>query len=346
MSGPLLFFGILVISLLCVGIFIIYFKLSSLQKPADEKDKYLMLQEALNSTTKNLMAQLNEMRRSLDLQSKTVGERLDGAAKAYSDVKSHLTKLEEANKRIYDVGKDIATLQEILRSPKLRGGLGELSLENLLETLPKDMYQLQYAFKDGKKVDAIIRFKENTVPIDAKFSLENFQKYLTEKEEKEKQKLRKAFIGDVKKRIDETAEYIRPDEGTLDFALMYIPAENVYYEVIIKDEDQASLDEYARQKHVVPVSPNNLFAYLKTILMGFRGMQIQKEAKQILQSLTRLKGDFGKFHEEFDVLGSHLTNARNKYDQSEKFLLRISDKLEQIELTAPEKETKLLEKSA
>lgn len=335
-------FSIILATAIILGFFFIYQKLSSLQKPTDEKDKYLMLQEALNATTKNLMAQLGEVRRSLELQSKSVGERLDGAAKAYSDVKGHLTKLEEANKRIYEVGKDIASLQEILRSPKLRGGLGELSLENLLETLPKDMYELQYAFKDGKKVDAIIRFKESIVPIDAKFSLENFQKYLAEKDEKEKQKIRKAFISDVKKRIDETADYIQPDEQTLDFALMYIPAENVYYEVIIRDEDQSGLDEYARLKHVVPVSPNNLFAYLKTILMGFRGMQIQKEAKVILQALSRLKGDFGRFQEEFGVLGGHLTNARNKYDQSEKALLRISDKLEQLE-TAPSEEKKLIE---
>lgn len=340
MNAPLFFTIILAVAIF-IGFLLIYQKITSLQKPTDEKDKYLMLQEALNATTKNLMAQLNEMRRSLDIQSKTVGERLDGAAKAYSDVKSHLTKLEEANKRIYDVGKDIATLQEILRSPKLRGGLGELSLENLLETLPKDMYELQYTLKDGKKVDAIIRFKESMVSIDAKFSLENFQKFLNEKDEKEKQKFRKAFVADVKKRIDETSDYIRPDEGTLDFALMYIPAENVYYEVIIKDEDQVGLDEYARQKHVVPVSPNNLFAYLKTILMGFRGMQIQKDAKMILQSLARLKSDFGRFHEEFDVLGSHLTNARNKYDQSEKVLVRISDKLEQLEVGASE-EKKLI----
>lgn len=335
MSGFLLLFGI-TITILLLGIFIIYQKLASLQKPTDEKDKYLMLQEALNATTKNLMGQLHEVRRSLDLQSKTVGERLDGAAKAYSDVKSHLSKLEEANKRIYEVGKDISSLQEILRSPKLRGGLGELSLENLLENLPKEMYELQYTFPDGKKVDAVVRFKEHFVPIDAKFSLENFQKYLAAQDEKEKAKLRKAFVADVKKRIDETAGYIRPDEGTLDFAIMYIPAENVYYEVIIRDEDQAGLDQYAREKHVVPVSPNNLFAYLKTILMGFRGLQIQKEAKQILQALARLKGDFGRFQEEFGVVGGHLTNARNKYDQSEKILTRISDKLVQLELTTEE----------
>lgn len=340
----LLIFAIGFLAILLIGFFFLSQKIKGL-RPSDEKDKYLMLQEALNATTKNLMAQLSEVRRSLELQSKSVGERLDTTAKAYTDVKGHLTKLEEAHKRIYDVGKDIATLQEILRSPKLRGGLGELSLENLLENLPREMYELQYAFRDRKKVDAVVRFKEHIVPIDAKFSLENFQKYLATQDEKEKTRLRKAFITDVKKRIDETAEYIRPDEGTLDFALMYIPAENVYYEVIVKDEESAGLDEYARQKHVVPVSPNNLFAYLKTILMGFRGLQIQKEAKQILQALARLKGDFGRFQEEFGVLGSHLVNARNKYDQSEKVLSRIADRLETLELQGDQPEKQLLGKA-
>lgn len=339
-----IFLGIVIIGVIAVGIFFIYQKISSLQKPTDDKDKYLMLQEALNGTTKQMMAQLSEVRRSLELQGKSVGERLDGAAKAYSDVKSHLTKLEEANKRIYDVGKDISSLQEILRSPKLRGGLGELSLETLLESLPRDSYAFQYAFRDGKKVDCVIQFKDHYVPVDAKFSLENFQKYLAATDEKEKKAFRKAFVADVKKRIDETADYIRPDEGTLDFALMYIPAENVYYEVIVKNEDGVGLDEYARQKHVIPVSPNNLFAYLQTILLGFRGLQIQKEAKNILASLSRLKGDFGKFQSEYEVVGSHLTNARNKYDSSEKMLERISDKLEGMELTGTE-EKKLISES-
>lgn len=347
----LIIFGII----LAAALFLIWNKLSALSQPkTDEKDKlFLMLNENLNAVTKQMMAQLNDVRRQIDLRlkenaeilqksNKAIGERLDGASKAVTDVKSHLTRLDEANKRIYDIGKDISTLQEVLKSPKLRGGLGELSLENLLSDLPREMYETQYSFKDGKKVDAIIRFKDHIVPIDAKFSLENFQKFLTIQDEREKKAAKKAFSSDVKKRIDETASYIKPDEGTLDFALMYIPAENVYYEIIVRDENQSSIDEYARKKHVIPVSPNNFFAYLKTILIGFKGMQIERSAREIQMTLGRLKHDFASFSEDFSVLGSHLANAKNKFEQSERTLSKLTDRLENIELIGSEKEQQKL----
>ncbi|MEK7528181.1 MAG: DNA recombination protein RmuC [Patescibacteria group bacterium] len=342
-------FILVVVALLAGGGLVFLFsKFRPVETKKDDDKMLMMLNENLNSVTKNMMEQINEMRRQVDTRlrenaeafqssNKTIGDRLDNAAKVVTTVTDKLGKMEEANKRIYDIGKDISSLQEILRSPKLRGNLGEEFLLDLLDSLlPKEMYAMQYVFKNGKKVDAIVRFKDYVIPIDAKFPLENFQKFAAAQDEKEKKVFKKAFMSDVKKRIDEAAQYIMPDEGTLDFVLLYIPAENVYYEVIIKDEDNTDLRGYALKKRVIPVSPNNLFVYLQTVRMGLQGMQIEKGAREILATLTRLKGDFQKFGEDFSVLGSHIGNASRKYDESERRLERVGSKLDQIESLVPD----------
>jgi DNA recombination protein RmuC len=167
-----------------------------------------------------------------------LGERLDSAARVVGNVQKSLGGLEEANRKIYDVGKDIASLQEILRAPKLRGGFGEFLLGDLLgQILPADHYSMQFAFKSGEKVDAVIKLGGSFVPVDSKFPLENFKRLMNGGSEEEKGRARKLFVTDVKKHIDAIAsKYILPDEDTYNFALMYIPAENVYYETIIKDD--------------------------------------------------------------------------------------------------------------
>ena len=353
MSLGAFFIGLAAI-VLAGGILFVYFKFAT-DRPKDEGQNALlkMLNDNLNATTKNMMEQMNEVRRQVDLRlrenaeilqksNKNIGERLDSAARVVNTVTDKLGRLEEANKRIYDVGKDIASLQEILRAPKLRGNLGEQFLGDLLSNIPKEMYRLQYTFKNGKTVDAVILFRDHMVPIDSKFPLENFQKFAAAKDEKEKKLAKKAFVSDVKKRIDEAAQYIMPDEGTLDFALLYIPAENVYYEVIIKDEDDVGIGDYARKKRVVPVSPNNFFVYIQTILMGLSGMQIEKGAKEMQASLARLKGDFTRFGEDFQVLGSHLNNASNKYEDSFKKMERIGTRLDQIGVLSSETQEKEL----
>ncbi|KKU79848.1 MAG: hypothetical protein UY05_C0020G0005 [Candidatus Peregrinibacteria bacterium GW2011_GWA2_47_7] len=341
--------GFVLVVFVAFGLALLFYK--SFLKPAekkDEKEAFVMLNENLNAVTKNMMTQMNELHRQMDLRlrenaetlqnaNRHMGDRLDNAAKVVTTVTDRLGKMEEANKRIYEVGKDIASLQEILRSPKLRGNLGEQFLGDLLSNLPKEMYQLQYTFKNGKTVDAIIRFKDSLIPIDSKFPLENFRKFAAAQEEKDKKAARKTFISDVRKRIDEVAEYILPDEKTLEFALLYIPAENVYYEVIIKDEEGFDISAYALKKKVIPVSPNNLFVYLQTVLMGLRGMQIERGAREMQSMLARLKGDFGKFSDDFQVLGSHLNNASNKYTDTEKRLERIGGKLDQMDLLSSEK---------
>ena len=252
-------------------------------------------------------------------------------------VQGSLGKLGEVTQRVFDIGKDIAGLEQILRSPKVRGGLGESFLEGLLgQMLPREHYELQYAFTTGDRVDAVVRIGGRLVPVDAKFPLENFRRMLEETEEDKRRQLRRAFARDVKARVDEIAKrYILPDEGTFDFALMYIPAENVYYEIIVKDEgvEEDSPATYAMGRHVIPVSPNSLYAYLQVIVLGLRGLQIEKDAREIQARLGRLRGDLDKFRDPFDVVGKHLTNARNKYDEAAAALDRVEAKLEGIEGT-------------
>jgi len=303
--------------------------------------------DQLGDVTKQVNTRLKENSASLERQHRSVGERLDTAAKVVNTVNSRLSKIEEGNKRIYDVGKDISSLQELLKSPKLRGGLGELFLQDLLaQIFPRENYTMQYGFKNGDVVDAVIHVRDNhLIPVDSKFPLENFRKMYEAEEEKVKTEHKKMFIKDVKKRIDEiSTKYILPDEGTFDFALMYVPAENVYYEMIIKNqEDALDLSQYAFTKKVIPVSPNTFYVYLQTILIGLKGFQIEQKASEILRSLSRLRGDFEKFGDDFTLVGKHLGHARGSYENSEKRLSRFSDKLTQVEsISAPNQQEKLL----
>lgn len=311
--------------------------LQELNRNVSEALKLTLQQQ--NELQRHVNDRLREVSQSLDRQHKTLGERLDGAAKSYTVVTNKLAQLEESNKKIYEVGKDIAGLQEILRAPKLRGNLGELFLENLLDQiLPgREYYELQYAFRSGEKVDAVVKLMDDKmVCIDSKFPLENFQKMLTaqtDHDEKRETQARKAFFSDVKKHVDAiAAKYILPDQGTLDFALMYIPAENVYYETITKDlADEGNVCDYALKHRVIPVSPNTFYVYLQTVMLGLKGMQVEKGARQILNMLSQLKGDFGKFTEAYELVGSQLGHVQANYDKSEKRLHTLNDKMAHIE---------------
>ena len=224
------------------------------------------------------------------------------------------------------------TESRTLKAPKLRGGFGELLLGDLLsQILPREHYRLEHSFKSGERVDAAIILKAGIVPVDAKFPLDSFRR-MTAADDAEKQQCRKDFVRDVKKHIDDISQkYILPDEGTLDFALAYIPAENIYYEIIIKDEAKDDIAEYARSKRVVPVSPSTLFAHLQLIAMGLKGMRVEKFAREILKNLGRLQQDFDRVQEEYRVRGTHLHNASQKYGDAEKRLARFGDKLMSIE---------------
>ena len=291
-----------------------------------------LIHQQLGQMIGNVTERLKENSELMQKTQQNLGERLDNAARVVGGVQKTLGSLEEANRKIYDVGKDIASLQEILRAPKLRGGLGEFFLGDLLsQILPPEHFFIQYAFRSGERVDAVIKLGGSLVPVDAKFPLENFKRMLDGASDDEKAKAKKTFAADVKKHIDAiAAKYILPDEGTYDFALMYIPAENVYYETIIKEDgvsSDKSLSAYAMAKRVIPVSPNSFYAYLQAIVLGLKGLKIEARAKEIGQYLRRLEGDFSKFRDDFNLVGKHLGHAQACFQSSEKRLEQLGQKL-------------------
>ena len=307
----------------------------SVSRESEEKINALRREwsDTLSKNTELILKQLNESAKVQQMVSNNMGERLDNAAKVFGDVKKSLGSLDEKTQQIYEVGKDIASLQEILRAPKMRGGLGELFLESLLEQIMprKDFYELQHCFKTGERVDAVIKIGSRLVPVDSKFPLESFKRFVDVQTDEEKRRAKKEFIKAVNTHIDDiAAKYILPDEGTYDFALMYIPAENVYYETIIKDEgfgEERSIFSHAISKKVIPVSPNSFYAYLQVIILGMKGLKVEEKAQEVIKMLITLKGSLGKFTEDFEVMGTHIDNMKSSYERAVKSLDKFEDKL-------------------
>jgi len=323
-------------------------------RQAPESQSLLLLQNQIHSGAAQTVQQVEvlqknlreEMRtlheqvaRAMTEANRTVGDRLDNATKVIGDVRQRLGQMDEASKRIFEVGWDIAELQQTLQAPKLRGGMGEYMLIDLLaQVLPEHCVVAQYKFKGGETVDAVIRLSLGMVAIDAKFPLENFKRVLAAAADEERQAAGKQFVRDVKKHIDDIAgKYIRTDEGTFDFAMMYIPAENVYYEMIVKNEwsDAQPLFQYALSRRVIPVSPNSFYAYLQTILLGLRGMRVEESAREIMDHLARLRKELDLFTGEFRVVGKHLGDAAKRYAEAEKRLGRVESKLELMHDASP-----------
>lgn len=294
------------------------------------------LDHELQRVAQTLQTELLQMNRSLNEQLTNNSSVVKDYTRLMGEFQNRLGQLHESTQSMIRIGSDISSLQDILRAPKLRGLLGELFLEDLLkQILPQDRYVLQYGFRSGEKVDAVILLGQGMVPVDSKFPLENFRRLIGKTTPEEEQQLRKQFRSDVKKHIDQIAsKYILPEEGTFDFALMYIPAENVYYEVILKDSDTNEtqpLSQYALHRRVVPVSPNSFYAYLQAILLGLRGLRIETSAREILNTLGQLATDFSKFYEDFEKLGLHLGNSRACYEKAQKRLDRFQAQLESVE---------------
>lgn len=323
-----------VLTLLVVGYLLI--KINTLGKEPQTDKAVDLIQKQMEEIRGSINKLYPDLTQTLMNVDKNVNARLDNAAKVIGDVHRKLGEVHESTKQVQEIGKDISSLQDILRAPKLRGGMGELFLGDLLkQVLPPSRYEEQYLFKSGEKVDAVIKLKEGMVPVDSKFPLENFKRLVEAKDDASKLSAKKQFVRDVKKHIDDIRKkYILPDEGTFDFALMYVMAENVYYEIIIKDEDlgdESSVFGYAIKNKIIPVSPNSFYGYLQTILLGLRGMRVEEQAQEILKNLARLEGDFERVMTDFSVMGKHLKDTFSKFEDTEKRLGKFEDKLKSIE---------------
>lgn len=255
---------------------------------------------------------------------------LDGAL---GRVQTQLQEFAGTNAGILEQAREWRSLKELFARPKPRGEMGETILETLLaDRLPAARYGMQYRFGDNEKVDAVIRIPGLLVPVDAKFPLESFNRIHEAATDEARRQARKEFTRDVKKHIAGVAKYIRPGEGTADFAFMYIPSEAVYYEIANPPDGSAEIYEEALRARVMPVSPSTLFAYLQTLVMGFHGLKVEERAKEILTGLADLRDRLGRFAAAYETLGSHLKNAQGKYDEAGRELMRVEQRVEQMVL--------------
>jgi DNA recombination protein RmuC len=290
---------------------------------------------ALRSESARQLADRNaDVDRRLDAMTATMDRRLETATKTTSAIHLQLGQLGQANAEILARANDLKKLEQALRPPKARGGFGELLLGNLLrDRLPADAYELQYGFNTGERVDAIIKV-ERLVPIDAKFPLDNFERLADAESDDEHALYEKAFSRDLRNHVDAIAgKYIRPDEGTYDFALMYLPSESVYYELVCGKT--GALLQYAHDKRVFPVSPTTFTSQLQVIVLGLKGMQIEQRAHEVMAYVAQLQGDFDRFRDDFQVVGKHIGNAQSKFAEAEKRLDRFDTKLERAAETDP-----------
>ena len=316
--------GLMIATVLLSVAVVVLILLFLTKKSKDYTQSFVLLQERIGEIEE-------QVRKSVDQGSRAVGEKFESSLKVIGDIKKVLGSLEETNKQMLDIGKDISSLQDLLKPPQIRGGFGELTLGHILaQLLPKENFEEKYRFKNGAVVDAVVRTGDKIIPIDSKFPLESFQRYIEASEGKKKSYLRE-FERNVKAKIDDiSAKYILEDEGTYDFALMYIPSENVYYQTILKEDlgiNSSSISDYALEKRVVPVSPNSIYAYLRVIYIGLRGMQFERNVRKIVEDFARLNKEFEKFEEEFRKLGGHLGHAKGSFDRADRQLDIFSDRL-------------------
>lgn len=294
----------------------------------------------------------DKMERSNLSVQKSLEAQLSQSARLVADVTQRLTKLDETNRRVVDVADELKTLQNVLQNPKQRGGVGEYYLETVLSNvLPPHIYETQYKFKDGEIVDAVIHVdKKRLIPIDSKFSLENYNRLVEEKDRTRREQLVKTFKIDVKKRIDETSKYIRPNEGTLDYAFMFIPSEAIYYDLLVNNvgatgTNARDLIEYAFvDKKVIIVSPTTLLAYLQTVMQGLKSLQIEDQAKEIMIRVAKLGKDIAAHETYMQKLGSTLSTTVGHYNNAHKSLARMDKDVVKIAETTPAVEPLLLDK--
>jgi len=293
--------------------------LTSMQKSMDVTNR---------SLTEAMHGQTGDVARMLQTNTRQLNERLDTASTVIGELKRNLGEMAE-------VGKGIRSLQEFLQSPKLRGNIGEQVLADMIgQTFPKKSFHLQYAFKSGMKVDAVLETDAGLLCIDSKFPMENFTLMHKGEKETDRERAKKDFVMDVRKHIADIAKkYILPDEGTMDFALMYIPSEAVYYEIV----NNQPLMNFAQENRVYPVSPNTLYAHLQVLLLSFQGKEMEEQSREVFRLLRAMKKDYEKIDEAIGVLGKHVTNAYNSMSTVSTHVAQLGQKLDRSnKISAPE----------
>jgi len=293
-----------------------------LRKKSEKPESLLMLQQQLTNLSQVLDSKLSE-------SSKVIQEQFGQSAKIVRDVTERLTKLDETNRQVVGFADQLKNLQDILKNPKQRGVLGEYYLETVLKNvLPPGSYEMQYGFKDGSIVDAVVFIDKHIIPIDSKFSLENYNRILEANNPEEKKRYETAFINDLKLRIEETSKYVKPEEKTMDFAFMFIPSEAVYYDLLINKvgavtDDTNNLIGYAGTKKVIVVSPTSLLAYLQTVLQGLRRQKVSEQAQEVIKRVEKLGRHIFTYDEYMKRLGGHLTTTVSSYNKASKEFKKI-----------------------
>lgn len=324
--------AILIIAAVSVVIHIglaVYFRRQS--QTADQ------LKERISNLSQQLEAKIGEQTRTIDEKiTNTVESQFSQSREIIEDITEKITEVKETNEDVLDITQSLEDLEQVLKNQKQRGALGEAGLELILDNmLEPNTFQLQYSFADGDAVDAVIHAQDGVIPVDAKFPLSNYHRLMETDDEKERDKITRQFKRDVKERIKETAKYVRPDEGTLPFALMYVPAEGVYYDLLVNKVGEAgantrNLIEFAQENDVIIVSPTTLAAYLHTILQGLRAFRIEKNAERIQEGVEQLRKHLRSYEEAHQGIGRHLRTVVNKYDQSSRKLRGIGRDVRQI----------------
>ncbi len=302
-----------------------------------------------------LQNQINELMRAVDQKmgesTKIMQSQFGESAKLVRDVTEKLTKLDETNRQVISFTDQLQNLQDILKNPKQRGILGEYYLEAVLKNvLPPGSYQMQYGFSDGTIVDAVVFIKDKIIPIDSKFSLENYNRLVEEKDAAERERLEKTFKQDLKLRIDETAKYVKPEEGTMDFAFMFIPHEAIYYDLLVAQVGAVKVNtrdlvEYAfKEKRVIIVSPTSFLAYLQTVLQGLKALQIEESAKEIRKRVEELGKHLISYEDFMNKIGKNLSTTVSAYNGAQKEFKKIDKDVLRITGKGIEAETVLLDK--
>src|SRR3989344_629369 len=358
-TGLTLFIVILLILIISNGI-LAYFIFKGKRGNAKEEGQGMtLLLNQLNELNRIVDSKIGDLGKTVDMRmnesskqmNESVRAQFSESAKLIRDVTLGLTKLDETNKQVISFADQLQSLQDVLKNPKQRVVLGEYYLETLLKNvLPPGSYQMQYAFPDGTIVDAVVFVKDKIIPVDSKFSLENYNRIVEEKNEVEKEKLEKTFVADLKSRITETSKYIQPSQGTMDFAFMFIPHEAIYYDLIInkigalKEDSETLIQRAASKYHVLIVSPTSFLAYLQTVLQGLKALQIEESVKDVIKNVEELGRHLKSYEEYYSKLGNSLSTTINHYNAGYKELGKVDKDVLRITGTGVGIETLTLER--